>query len=212
MLPPAVLLFDPGFESLRLARGWAWVWEMPGPLPWCFLGFYPVAAALVLPDLPALWRWRQAACITIAAGALLLWGFGLLLAGASVYASRYEQRRIVHLEDPGVYERAAIVAHGHSSLHAWLWAKPRGGGSWQRVSEPLDYPPCTWPLEVRKAEGKSRYLLVDSEGRASALLDLSRTPFRPYDDWQVDGQLPPIEDLRREFGEDLTALADDWEY
>lgn len=214
LVPPAALLvFGPGLESLRLERGWAWAWELPGPLPWFLLGLYPLSGLLVMADLPALWRWRRAACVAIALGAVLLLGFGLLCAGIHAKPRISWQRRIAHLEDPGVFEKAAIVAHGRLELAAWLWAVPHGGGSWKRVSEPWGYPPCTWPLEVRKADGAPRYLLVDSEGRASALLDLSRTPTWSDPGWRVDRQLPRIEDLRREFGGDLSAVAlwEDWD-
>ena len=193
--------------NLRFVRGLSWTWELPGPLPYVVILLYPSAALLLLPDLSALGRRHK-----LLVGALVLTGVPVLgfagLIGGGFVAVRLQSNldyRIVHLEDPGFYERAVIEASGRTQLSAGLWAvRPKGDG-FEFVSEPYDYPPCDWPFEVRKSPHGPRYLIVDSGLRACAVLDLTEECRHFMDYWQVLHWLPPFEELRREFGEDISA-------
>jgi hypothetical protein len=58
---------------------------------------------------------------------------------------------------------------------------------------------------VRKAEQTARYLVVDSEGRASALLDLTGGMAT---EWAVLSDLPPVATLQLEFGGGIVPAED----
>jgi len=187
-------------DSLRFRPGWAWTWELPGIMPWLPFVLYPLAAILVLMWFSRnVWPRSRLGCAFFGVAGLLLLTVGFLISAAYAYERLRLERRIVHLEEPGVYEAAAVVAYGRWELAAELWARKPHVMNWERISE-SHYPPCIWPFELRQARQAARYLVVDSEVRASALFDFTDTP--PH--WR---NLPSLQDLRTEFGQDLTEVA-----
>ena len=183
--------------NLRLEPWLSWTWELPGPLPYLVALLYPAAVLLLLPEIRAAWRGRGAILVGAGLGLLVVTG---LLTGTHVAYGVFLECRIVHLPDPGVFDRAVVEARGARDLGADLWVVRHGGGRFEQVSE-ADYPPCDWPFTVRKSPDGARYLFVDARLRASALLDLTRDPpsFREH---------PSLAELRSEFGEDIQAVTE----
>jgi hypothetical protein len=105
--------------------------------------------------------------------------------------------RFVQLVDPGVYERAVIEARGQGELYVDLWVVRPGSDEFELIMRGC---PCDWPFEVRQSPRGPRYLIVDARLRAGSLLDLST-------DTPSVRENPSIEELRSEFGEDITAIA-----
>ena len=191
-----------------LVRGLAWSWELPSPLPWVLFLVYPVAVFLLLPDYAALRKRSKALArvVLVVAGPVLVIG-GLLSGVIAVGSLLTGGGRIIHLEDPGVYVRAVIWAMGNTDLDADLWVVRREEGWFERWSEVGYDAYCDWPFEVRKSPGRPRYLVVDSRLRVTALLDLTVVDTGPEAHWRSRWSFQPLEELRREFGEDLSELA-----
>ena len=197
-VPGWFIVSGPRVWNLRLEPWLSWTWELPGPLLYVVILLYPAAVLVFLPEIFDALRRGRALPVLMGLGV----GGLLCLAGmmSAAVIIRYSSKglRIVQLEDPGVYERAVIQASGcKESLYVFLWLVPGGGDEFELIASGCW---CDWPFEVRQSPHGPRYLIVDAGLRAGTLVDLStETP--------IVREKPDIEELRSEFGEDITAIA-----
>jgi hypothetical protein len=197
-IPGWFIVSGPRVWNLRLEPGLSWTWELPGSHPYIVLLLYPGAVLAFLPEVLDPFRRNRAfrALLVMVGGALLCLA-GMMSAGVVIrFASKGLQ--IVQLEDPGVYERAVIQASGHhEGLYVSLWLVPGGSDEFELIDAG-----CwgDWPFEVRQSPHGPRYLIVDAHLRAGTFMDLSTDP-------PIVRDKPDIEELRSEFGEDITAIA-----
>jgi hypothetical protein len=146
---------------------------------------------------PRPWRWRIAGAF-----ARLVSGGALVAIAAWLIYLRGHGYRLIELEDPGPFERAVLQATGCEELNDTLWAREPGARRMEPLPGPREYALCRWPIEVRRSPGRARYLVVDSERRAVRLVDLDAGGYVP---------LAGVEELRAEFGSDLTSVVEEYD-
>jgi hypothetical protein len=199
LVPVWFVLSGPAVWNLRLEPWLSWTWELPGPLAYLVIALYPATVLVFLPEiLDTLRRGRLIPVLVglTAGGLLCLAG---LLSAMVLERTLGRDVRFVQLEEPGVFERAVLHAEsmGRDRLYVNLWVVRRGGDEFEVIMAGCR---CERPFEVRTSPRGPRYLVVDARLRAGTLLDLSMDP-------SVVREKPSLEELRREFGEDITAIA-----
>jgi hypothetical protein len=160
-------------------------------------------------------RWRDAgrapagfgvarlAWIAVLTGA---WLVGGLLAGAAFVGHPVImgwEMEVGRLENSGRYSGAFLVCYGKQEARIRLHVRDAANGNWSLV-EPGDYPSCAWPIEVRESGRGGRYLIVDSDAAAVALVDLEQGTILIG---LIPG-FPDLESLREDFGQDIRKVTD----
>jgi hypothetical protein len=188
---------------LRFEEGCEWVYER------LYL-IWTVAALFLLDGLvclaPVAYRALRARRLLLSVGSLFLLApiaLGLLLTGtiAGMGFVLEGRNQVLHLEGPRPYDKAVILTGSWMSDYQ-LWAlEPGGDRMEERGMGPEPLRRVSWPVSLRKAEGRPLYLVVDSESMAVTFVDLT---------WDR-GTDPPdplstLEEVRAVFGSDVGGL------
>lgn len=138
---------------------------------------------------------RGVVVLWFAVGIVLIALAGLLQMASFADAWRYRPQTVLRLPDPGPYEEAVLLsARGHWSTTLYV---RRPGEALRRVDGDA-YAACSRPRALRSTGNGPRYAIVGADGWVGAWIDLEAGTIadRP-------SGMPPLEDLRRDFGDDL---------
>jgi hypothetical protein len=171
------LRFEPGWEWLVT---WTRVWWIGG-IAGAAMGFVVLYVGIHRLRLPG-W-WHEIVLVPVVLAMVLL---ALLSAAPLLMLGKTSIRRL----EPGAI---LLIQERSSSSSAEL--RVRDGGSWRLAArEEPDSPP---PYAVRASSNTGRYAIVGAENVVGAIVD---TRARTILAWR---DLPPLEALRAEFGEDV---------